>query len=51
MNLSLIIANYNNDSYLEQCLNSVVEQTCWPFEVIIVDGGSEDESLDIIRNY
>ena len=49
--LSIITINYNNAEGLRQTLASVAMQTCREFEHIIVDGGSNDESVDIIREY
>ena len=49
--LSIITINYNNAEGLRQTLASVAMQTFREFEHIIVDGGSNDESLDIIREY
>ena len=49
--LSIITINYNNAEGLRQTLASVAMQTFREFEHIIVDGGSNDESVDIIREY
>ena len=49
--LSIITINYNNAEGLQQTLASVAMQTFREFEHIIVDGGSNDESVDIIREY
>lgn len=39
---SVLIANYNNGQYLEECLQSVFDQTYTNWEIIIVDDGSTD---------
>lgn len=44
---SVLIANYNNGKYLQEAINSVVEQTYTNWEVVIVDDGSTDESRGI----
>ena len=44
---SIIIPNYNNASWLEKCLNSVLNQTYTNYEVIFVDDMSTDNSLEI----
>lgn len=49
--ISVIIPVYNNDSYLEECLTSVINQTYSNIEVITVDDGSEDESLFILEQF
>lgn len=48
---SIVIANYNSDLMLEECLISVFTQTFSNYEIIICDGGSTDNSLDIIKKY
>ena len=49
--LSIITINYNNADGLRKTLASVAAQTCHVFEHIIIDGGSSDGSVDIIREY
>ncbi|MDR1628362.1 MAG: glycosyltransferase family 2 protein [Oscillospiraceae bacterium] len=49
--ISVIIPVYNGEKYLKKSLNSVAAQTFNNFEVIIVDDGSEDNSLYIIKEY
>ena len=51
MKLSIITINYNNAEGLRKTLASVAAQTYRDFEHIIVDGGSTDGSVDIIRQY
>jgi glycosyltransferase involved in cell wall biosynthesis len=48
---SIVIANYNHGDYLESAILSVLNQSCQDFELIIVDGGSTDNSLEIIKKY
>lgn len=49
--VSVIIPVYNAAPYLHQCLDSVVRQTLWDIEIICVDDGSTDSSLEILREY
>ena len=50
--VSLVIPVYNAEKYLEQCLDSVVKQTIFPeMEVIAVNDGSSDNSLNILNRY
>ena len=51
MSLSIITITYNNAEGLRKTLASVASQTFRDFEHIIVDGGSTDESVEIIREY
>jgi glycosyltransferase involved in cell wall biosynthesis len=51
MKLSIITINYNNIKGLEKTIKSVVNQTYTDFEYIIIDGGSSDGSIDIIKQH
>ena len=51
MKLSIITITYNNAEGLYRTIQSVQSQTFCDFEHIIVDGGSTDESVEIIRQY
>ena len=48
---SVLIANYNNGKYLEECLESIFAQTFKDWEIIVVDDASTDSSGDIYRKY
>jgi glycosyltransferase involved in cell wall biosynthesis len=47
--ISILIANYNNGKYFEECYESIISQTYTNWEVIIVDDKSTDNSLNIIK--
>lgn len=49
--LTVIIPSYNNDKYIERCLESVINQSLKNIKIVIVDDGSTDASLDIIQLY
>ncbi len=49
--ISVIIPVYNASKYLAKCLDSLVCQTYSNLEIICVNDGSTDESLDILNNY
>ncbi len=49
-NLTVIIPNYNGKQFLEGCLESLGEQNC-RFEVIVVDNGSNDGSIEFVNEY
>ena len=51
MKLSIITINFNNVSGLQRTMNSVLSQTWKDFEYIVIDGGSNDGSKDLIRSY
>lgn len=48
--ISIVIPNINGDKYLENCLVSLKRQTFTDFEVILVDNGSTDNSIEICRS-
>lgn len=48
---SVIIPNYNGEKYLSACLDSVLNQTFYDFEIIVVDNFSEDKSAEILEEY
>ena len=49
--ISVIVPVYNVEKYLRACLDSVVRQTLKDIEIICVDDGSTDDSLNILRDY
>ncbi len=49
--VSVIIPVYNAEKYLRECLDSVINQTLTEIEIICVDDGSTDSSLNILREY
>lgn len=46
MFLSISIPVYNAENYIERCVESIIEQTCKDFEIILVNDGSKDGSLE-----
>lgn len=49
--LSVIIPVYNRENYIDQCLSSIVTQTLRNIEIICIDDGSQDNSLNILKNW
>jgi glycosyltransferase involved in cell wall biosynthesis len=49
--LSVLMAVYNSEAYLVQAVESILNQTWQDFELIIIDDGSTDSSLDILQTY
>ena len=47
--VSIIIPVYNNEKYVEKCIRSVMEQTFRNIEIIIIDDGSQDDSVEILN--
>lgn len=48
---SVIVPAYNSAAFISKCIESVLEQTCSDFELIVVDDGSKDATLDICDAY
>ena len=48
---SIIVPNLNHGEYLADCLKSIIKQNYKNFEIIILDGGSTDDSLKIIKQF
>ncbi|MGG1518919.1 glycosyltransferase family 2 protein [Paenibacillus oryzisoli] len=48
---SIIMATYNSEKYIEVAIQSVVNQSFDKYELIIVDGGSSDKTLEIVAKY
>lgn len=51
MRLSIITINYNNAEGMRRTIESIVEQTSSDYEFIIIDGGSTDGSVNVIKQY
>jgi len=49
--VSIVVPVYNVEMYLEKCLDSVINQTLKDIEIIIINDGSTDNSLQIIKKY
>jgi glycosyltransferase involved in cell wall biosynthesis len=49
--ISIIIPVYNAENYLEECLLSISQQTFGDFEILAINDGSTDRSLEILKKY
>ena len=49
--VSVVITCFNNSSYIERCIESVLNQTYPNIEIIVVNDHSTDNSLDLIMRY
>ena len=46
--LSIVVPNYNHAAFLPACLNALLNQSVPPFEVIVIDDGSTDGSIEFV---
>ena len=51
MHYSVIIPLYNKAPYISQTLQSIVDQTEWPNEIVVVDDKSTDEGADLVATF
>tara|TARA_B100000989_G_C19481134_1_gene445169 strand:+ start:176 stop:958 length:783 start_codon:yes stop_codon:yes gene_type:complete len=49
--VSILVANFNNSSYIKQCIDSLNSQTYKNLEIIFFDDNSSDNSLEIIKQF
>jgi len=49
--ISIVVPVYNAEKYLKKCIDSILAQTYPEWELVLVDNGSTDESMEICRTY
>lgn len=49
--VTIVVPIYNSERYLEKCLDSILKQTYQDFEILTVNDGSRDRSLEILEKY
>ena len=49
--ITIITASFNSEKFIEESINSVISQIGNDDEYIIIDGGSKDGTVDIIKKY
>jgi len=49
--VSIVVNNYNNGLYLDDCLNALLNQTYDNIQIVVIDAFSTDNSRDILQNY
>lgn len=51
MFFKIVIPNYNNEEWLEKCINSILNQTFQDFHIIVIDDKSTDKSLEVLHKF
>jgi glycosyltransferase involved in cell wall biosynthesis len=49
--VSMVVPNYNNGRFLAMFIESVLQSTMWPAELILVDDGSTDNSCEVLESF
>ncbi|PHJ67542.1 glycosyl transferase [Nostoc linckia z18] len=49
--VSVILATYNREKYLNNCIDSIINQTFDRWELIVVDDGSQDNTFTVVNDY
>ena len=49
--VSAIVVNYNRAELLRECLKSLTQQSYHSLEILVVDNGSSDHSLEVVRSF
>ena len=49
--ISVVVPVYNVEKYLKECIDSIINQTLEDIEIICVNDGSTDSSLEILNDY
>ena len=51
LKISIVLTSYNYEQYISECIKSVIDQTFTDWELIIIDDGSKDNSINIIKEF
>lgn len=51
MKFSIVIPAYNSEKYIQDCFDSILEQSYPAYEIIVIDDGSSDNTAKIVQNY
>ena len=49
--ISVVVPNYNHAHFLPRCLDALLEQPVPPFEILVLDDSSKDNSREVLRSY
>ncbi len=48
---SIIVPSYNQGHFISQTIDSILNQSYKNVEILVIDGGSTDSTIDILKNY
>jgi glycosyltransferase involved in cell wall biosynthesis len=51
MNISVVVPAYNEEKFISDCLKALTSQTMQPFEIIVVDNNSTDNTVEIAKQF
>ena len=51
MLVSIIVPVYNGEEYIQRCLDSLLGQTYQNIEILVIDDGSKDRTVSILKDY
>ena len=49
--ISIIVPVYNAENWLKKCVDSIINQTYKDIEILLINDGSKDRSIDILKEY
>ncbi len=49
--ITVILCTYNRVNHLKNCIDSVINQTCQDWELVVVDDGSQDDTFELVNSY
>ncbi len=49
--VSIIVPSYNQGAFIQQTLDSIIKQDYRPIEILVIDGASKDETVNILKSY
>lgn len=51
LKVSIVVPSYNQGKYIKETIDSILEQDYRPIEILVMDGGSSDETVDVLESY
>lgn len=51
MRISIIVPTFNQAQYIEECIESVLDQTVSPYEIIVINDGSTDDTTEKLKRF